>query len=842
MAEETEAVRAFAAHCAPAPATQRASDAGTLFLRSDHAALWRAMKGMVWVADPTAVSRAAWSSWPMLTRVRTLWVLGFFAAMGLAAGCSDAAGGVSAASTYTLCTDASGAGADEVIAQADQLVRDDKMDAAAELYRFRLEETPTDACAARGLAYIAAEPSPDPTGVAAVAAGWDAFFEAWLRPGYRLVVPFLIVLAVLLAVARLVTGIAVSPDRRSWDRQSETGVTRRRLVYGVGVAVLVMTAAWAAIFNSWLTMPSWLRIAFWSVAIVAAGVGVWATALGRGLALRIRIEGRAADGTTTALGSHVLARLQLLGSQRPSGLSVPVQTDVTTLPDDALSVLPQGDLAKGAFRLFQTLGPAVPWHVTVTAVGEGTTAVEISRNGRLVDSTVVTYTLPAAELASAPADVKEIVGAVGAAAFILVTLAERHPTLRIGLCGATRWAGLSAQVLATGVFRGSASLQRKMLASAVENDPGNLAARVALLHVDGRRASDPDGARVYAEGLDGVLGAVTKNRQPDPGRAPTPGWDALLIRGLFNAAVAWMNHYLFETAAAASRPSKHLSLAKARRRVERLGEILAKDYRGLPLRDLAADMRPAGDFLRAAIYAAAGVAPVGYAPPSETGGHHSLTAVYTRACWKAIRAERDETYLKRALDDLATVASMPGFAEWARHDPSFQVFHRQETKTEIRRRYRTIVGLVVPSDFLALPPFAAHADALRNIGVHSADALLQEDPRELAETLGVTVGQSRRWQAVAGLSRVTSAPDGPPLTVAMLFLLLASDVSSVEALRDALSPKRRTALLARLATVAQEHAVTPPTVQGIAQWVLPASPLRRLIDRVPTFGLGGRDR
>jgi hypothetical protein len=119
--------------------------------------------------------------------------------------------------------------------------------------------------------------------------------------------------------------------------------------------------------------------------------------------------------------------------------------------------------------------------------------------------------------------------------------------------------------------------------------------------------------------------------------------------------------------------------------------------------------------------------------------------------------------------------------------------------------------------------------------------LLHEDPRELAETLGVTLAQSRRWQAVASLSRVTSSPDGPPLTVEMLFLLMASGVDSVEALRDALSPKRKTALHARLATVAQEHAVAPPTVESIAQWILPAQPRLRLIDRLTTLGFRGRD-
>src|SRR5690348_15783158 len=47
-------------------------------------------------------------------------------------------------------------GFDEVIRQADNLVMAGQPDAAAELYRLRLTKDPTDQCAARGLAFIAA--------------------------------------------------------------------------------------------------------------------------------------------------------------------------------------------------------------------------------------------------------------------------------------------------------------------------------------------------------------------------------------------------------------------------------------------------------------------------------------------------------------------------------------------------------------------------------------------------------------------------------------------------------------------------------------------------------------
>ncbi|MEU4245418.1 hypothetical protein [Actinoplanes sp. NPDC026619] len=490
-----------------------------------------------------------------------------------AAGCSDAPASVTPPAGYELCTD--GSGADGVIAAADRLTLDGKTTAAAELYRARLGESATDGCAARGLAYLAAAPPPR---------GWDAFFETWVRPAYRLGLPFLAVLAVLLLAARGLTSAVVTSRSRAWDTVKETGLTWRRAVFAAGMTALIAAALWVTVLAPWLTMPAPVRIYLWIVASSAAAAGVWAVAMARGLALRVRIEGRGDDGA--ALASHVLAQLQQLGSERPSGLSIPTSADVTALPDDALSVLPQGDLAKAVFRALQTLARATPWHVTVTVAGEETTTVEISRNGRLVDAAVFRL---------APDPDRETRRAISAASFVLVTLANRHACLTLGLNGVTRWRSLAAQVIGERAAR-SPETQRPFLARAIESDPGNLAARIALLHVDGRRAENTKAARTYADGIDAILTRGLKINLAEP--RPAPGFDALLIRALFNASVARMNCYLFE---AQEKSKNDETLRTARERADAVAAlILETSHKSSELEEFCKDMSPAVGYLRRA--------------------------------------------------------------------------------------------------------------------------------------------------------------------------------------------------------------------------------------------------
>ncbi|MEU4245419.1 DUF4332 domain-containing protein [Actinoplanes sp. NPDC026619] len=178
----------------------------------------------------------------------------------------------------------------------------------------------------------------------------------------------------------------------------------------------------------------------------------------------------------------------------------------------------------------------------------------------------------------------------------------------------------------------------------------------------------------------------------------------------------------------------------------------------------------------------------------------TMTAVYTRACWHAIRGGDG---LGMALDDLATVSAMPGFTDWARHDPSFHVFRTTAPPAD-RRRYRDLVGLALPVAFADLPPLRAHAGELRKLDVATPAELLRENPEDLARELKVTVARVRRWQALAALAMLRSRSGGEPLTAAALSLLLAAGVDSVDALRAV--TRQDAVFRARLQAVIDEQA------------------------------------
>lgn len=661
----------------------------------------------------------------------------------LLAACTSSPNAHGESNTYSLCTGAvlpTGAvpdpppagGVDDVIRQADQLVADSHLDDAAELYRYRLEKDPTDACAARGLSYLAALAAVrPPTGVGAAAGRWDDLYQSRIVPGFTILVPFAVVLAVLFGLAHVLTGRVVRPGTVVHHAIGD------RALRWVGLAALLV-AAWLATAHFYTAGGN--SVTRWWNAACAAGVGLLFTAFGQGSPLKVQIEGRKADGTTTAFGQHVMARLQELGSERPRGIEVTQQTDVTTLPGHAVSALPQGAVAKALLGVAQALLLRVPWQVTVTRSADATVAASIIRNGRPVDSMVMSYQQSdTATRDGEGADPVEAHLATAAAAFTLATLRRRHPVLAKGLAGATRWRSIYLQVTATspGV---PPEEQRTRLAKAVEADPRNAAAQAALLHVHGRHANDGPSSKLYATGLDNLLSRIPSYDEPVTDQAasrPDDAYAALFIRLLFNSAVAWQNHYLFSQDEGKPDPA---SRDKALARAKLLEAELLRDRRDRGLQEFVNDVKPAADYLCAAIRASCSNSPpVGASnepvrasgvlvrafkelvwaaltvlvraaltvlvpaskEPARTGGLLSLTAVYTRACWHAAAAERsDVERLGLALDDLALAATRTDLREWARTDPSFLIFRRggnEAVTPKLRTRYYGIVGVRPPS-------------------------------------------------------------------------------------------------------------------------------------------------
>ena len=728
---------------------------------------------------------------------------------------------------------------------ADRLVAAKQYDAAQRLYRARLDEDPTDACAARGLARIAELRQAEGDAAAKAKARaksraqraaekWDDFYADWLAPASRLVLPFLALLGFLLVLARLLTPFVVGVRRVSPSPRAS------RARWWVGSTLLALVAA-AVVVASWFRLVpiDWTTLLL-AVGAILTAAGLVLVASGRGHRLSLVVEASKADGTTDQPAArYVVGRLQALGSEPPSGLEVPQQTDVTELPDEALTTLPQGRVAVVAFQVLRVLRPAAPWHAAVTAVGTDAVTVTLTRNGRLAESATITRSdlaLPvagaaagegaqgAASDASGSADV-DVPRALltAAAAFVLVTLAERHRELQPGLCGASRWRSVACQVLAAEVGEDSA-LGRRLAARAVEADGANAAARVAYIHRFGRRSDDHGDQKRFAD-----LMSEEYARQLRAPLSPR-GMGALQIRMLYSLAAARLNCYLLGERAADWRAARSAGY----RLVHRLAPT---PDRADPLRGFVVDeMRPAAAFVWQGVVALKPAAVGDDRLPAditdlanawargEDAGPMTLTAYYDRACTRAESATTDDVR-SLALDDLEIAVDHDGLRTWARKDPSLRVFRADETTQTLRSRYRSIVGDPAPSSFLRLAPLEPYADTLQAVGVHDADdvAQLLERPlarHRLAAYLGVDAAVLDRWLRIIGLSRFDAGIETPTLA-----LLLAVGIDSVDRLRARLSSEGDAAALhAGLAAAAADLAVVPPTGTDVDRWAALLAP------------------
>ena len=222
----------------------------------------------------------------------------------------------------------------------------------------------------------------------------------------------------------------------------------------------------------------------------------------RGVQIGLRFQGQAKDGTDdAALGDAVRARLHSLGSETPRGIELTQQTDVSTLPSDALALLPEGTLSKAATLLLGLFQSSQPWKVVVSEQATGGISVSVLRNGLVVKASVIrvrdlgltpSTSSPAAEAdkgssssgdspssSIAPDEAAQLYTA--AAALVLCELSYRYAHLRPGLSGAKRWQSIASQSLATDMANGLDQDDRlELLSNAVAFDGRNVSARLAL--------------------------------------------------------------------------------------------------------------------------------------------------------------------------------------------------------------------------------------------------------------------------------------------------------------------------------------------------------------------------
>jgi len=267
--------------------------------------------------------------------------------------------------------------------------------------------------------------------------------------------------------------------------------------------------------------------AAWVVTAAVACLGLVLVAVGRGHALRLLVQvkkGKDDDASGTA---YVLARLQELGTSPPEGLKMPQQLDVDNLPTEALTSLPTGRLAAALASVLKVISPAIPWKAVVEGEENSSrVVVTLTRNGSVVRTALVDadgfLPKPGSSGGSAASPEHGDKGDEGAAkqgsadrgdlltaaaAVVLTELARIHRQLEAGLCGASRWESVAAQVVATKPpsTTGGSELRRELLAYAVQADPPNALAQLALASLLGEDASSAEDLAHYATGLTRLL-------------------------------------------------------------------------------------------------------------------------------------------------------------------------------------------------------------------------------------------------------------------------------------------------------------------------------------------------
>jgi hypothetical protein len=570
--------------------------------------------------------------------------------------------------------------------------------------------------------------------------------------------------------------------------------------------------------------------AIYALILMITGIGLAGRA--RGIGLGLLIKGHDKNGSDDAgLGGFVRARLYSLGTSRPRGILISQQTDVISLPSEALNLVPGDTWAKLAAAAVSWFGLATPWGIDVTEQSDSSVIVSIRRNGLMVAATAIrpgALSLPAqasegAKEAGADADAKSspatsdpsgtAAAAVpdwsaelrtAAAAFILVELSTRYRHLKSGLSGATQWLSIAQQVIATDPTSKLVDEDREsLLVRAIASDSGNRAAELALLSMTYRTAQSDDDHKEAADKLGKLLEKVVA--EPSDGRREI---SPLELRLRFNLLAAAANY-------AVALP-RDLNLDAALEYLTRAKEqaiflLACKESRNLSkeTKALWENMYPAIDYAALGIKRewdsrGGGSMIIDGLVEKITGSENiSLLARYEHACALARSqspAKGDE--YDDALKELKEAVIDPRQRLWARTDPWLTAMHDVDSVTvdsddvdqvavapyKTVARFKRLIGDLLPTDFLSLAPFAAHRNALADRGIHGAKQL-KDAPGSVIKEVGITDGEVTRWRNLADLHQRLASIAPPSDQTAderateLVFLLLLLNLDSSAAVQ-----------------------------------------------------------
>ncbi|WP_162529906.1 DUF4332 domain-containing protein [Nocardioides caldifontis] len=585
--------------------------------------------------------------------------------------------------------------------------------------------------------------------------GWAEFRDDTLEPLGRLLLSGLAIAAVLLLLARLLVLLWPAPVPRT----SRAARVAAGSLAAVGLATSVASPLWLA------TASTTGLVVTGSVFLLTAGC----VALLAATRLRLAVEASRADGVPDeAAAAAVVAALRELGAEPPRGTELPGGTDVRALAAAGITV---GTARPRWLASLRTLLGLTPWQVTVHAhdpeEGDGLRVV-VTRHGRAVGATVVS---PAPLGPTGPTlDARTL-----AAAFVLHVVSRGYSSGFEPVAPVTDWLSLGWTVAAADLDDPAA--RRSLLGAAVDRDPGNLLAQVALRHERDRHTTDLRRLEGYVHWLGERARALGRG-----GRSLEP----LRARLLLTATAVELDRQVLlhppakRARGAASEGDARTAPAPGGER-EVAQRLAVELVRALNERDLdhgfAARLRPVAAVLTLAAFgAAARTAPsaqplldldvfpdhlgldrlqqrvLELARRWHAGVDRDPDARFVEACRlvELARPGSDRRLVTRALELLADEVQRPGGRERITRDP---VLGPLAASGRFRKRHPAAPR----SEMVELAPFSRHAEELLRLGLDTPSALWEatEDPATaaaLADHLRVLPSTVRQLGEAAALA------------------------------------------------------------------------------------------
>ena len=580
--------------------------------------------------------------------------------------------------------------------------------------------------------------------------------------------------------------------------------------------------------HGWVVGGWWLALLVTTGMLVVIGclLSAWCLRSGTGVQFDVMSEDGSADTTACAF---LAGRLNSLGTKPPRGFDLPEGTDVTSLTG-VLTLLPGGGMLSALANFLLARVQVTPWRAVVTLINQDQLLVTLHRNGRLVKTVLAdrkSLFFPGPVSGQDSAGTPSYVQAIdrydmltASAAIILVSmaLADKRSPLQTGLNGATSWESVAGQVLATEQgLSGNEGLSKALVERAIDVDPGNLAAQVARINIDGRRASDAVSRKDFAV----RISALGSRRE-----LTEPGYEALRLRVLYSSAAGWCNVFLddqdpvtwHEACNWTNRFINDLYVTTGRRRLSVRSAVR-------PLQSLAVSMQPTAYILWAALGRFTLNLPSGgyislrrfraVVEEWNPAGMQTSGIAYAEACLAAGKGDYDTALrnLKQATD------VDTGLCQWARRDPSFA-----ELRAHCAKEFLAIVGDRPPESFTGVEPMVSHAAQLSDIGVHTAadlrDMTSTDAGQQLfAQAVGVPQLVIARWRNIAMLASIPNGPD-----TGQLDLLIAVGVDSLKALRAAVDED--ISKLVKDLRAAAAYSPVEIRAEDLRRWAWPGCPGR----------------